>query len=73
MEEDILTKEVLIAQLERLPPGTEIYVRAGMMYDDAYPAKLRTFVDNGVITAYMQYATSAGHRNFPPAKKEVQL
>lgn len=51
-----ITKEELIAQIQALPDGTEIYTRMG---DDAYPTKLRVFDEGGEIGAYI------GHRPQP--------
>lgn len=62
----VLTKEDLIAQLDKLPPGTEIYVRSA---DDAYPAMMRVFehLGGGGATAFFCVNMSLvyHHLNWP--------
>lgn len=62
-----MTKEDMIALLEKLPPGTEIYSRQG---DNAWPAKLRVFQEPAIV-AYITINAN-DHRNFPEGYSGVK-
>lgn len=57
-----MTREDLIAHLDLLPPGTELFTRSG---DNAWSAELRVFEGNGGVTGYFDRSEVADHRNFP--------
>lgn len=56
-----MSKEELIAQLQKLPNGTELFSRQG---DNAWPVKLRVFEEGNGIAAYFDCQFD-NHRNFP--------
>lgn len=57
-----MTREDLIAQLELLPPGTEIFLRVG---DNAWTPRLRAFEERGTVVGYVDVALVPEHRNWP--------
>lgn len=60
-----MEKEELIALLEKLPPKTEVFVRAGSYRDDAYAPVLKVFeYQKRTISAYLDIQRGT-HRNYP--------
>lgn len=58
-----MTKEELIAILDKVPAGTEIYVRSA---DNAWPAQARRFNDDPpVIYIDIDHSRLDDHLNFP--------
>lgn len=66
-----MDRDELIQLLQKLPEGTEVFIRGGAGWpDDAWAPQMRVFTYNGRTTAFLEHK-SGEHVNFPEKYRNV--
>lgn len=61
-----MDRDELIALLQKLPEGTEVFVRAGAYKDSAYTPVLKIFeYQKQKVSAYIDVHPHSSHYNYP--------